>query len=124
MLLPFSRRAEGSTPGPSSMTQSLRSMTEVLQLLVIEGEWSIDFGGEEGGKEDVVGDRLGLDSDCESVNSENGTVFSGRSFELPLPSKAAILAWIAAVGAMSGLSTTWQAGGMATTRTMRRLWAW
>lgn len=71
-----------------------------------------------------MGDRLGLDSDCESVNSANGTVLSGRSFELPLPSKAAILAWIAVVGAMSGLSTTWQAGRMATTRTMRRLWAW
>lgn len=83
-------------------------MTEVLQLLVIEGEWSFDFVGEEGGKEDVVGERLGFDSDCESVKSANGTAFSGKSFELLPASKAAILAWIAAVGAMGMLSATWQ----------------
>lgn len=100
------------------MTQSLRSMTEVLQLLLIEGEWSIDFGGEEGEKEDVVGDRLGLDSDCESVNSANGTAFSGRSFELPVPSKAAILAWMAADGAMGRSSATWQARRVVTRRSM------
>ena len=62
------------------------------------------MGGEEGGKfrEDVMGDKFGVDSECEgeSVNSEKGTVFSGRSFELPRPSKAAMRAWIAAEGAM------------------------